>query len=286
MLYLLYKIGLFLLRFANKKIAYGIVFFFAKMKYRVSKKDREIVKENLRVVKPDVSEKDISSLAESVFKNFGRYLVDFFSLGKNGKDFLKKNLRFEGLENIDEALKSGKGCIILTGHFGNWELAGYAVASMGYKLNAVALAHTDARINNLFIEQRKRAGIQVIPIGSAKKFCLASLERNELIAILGDRPYRDHGIKADFFGKTALVPRGAALFSIKKGTSIITAFTYREDEKKDIYKLVFEKLVYVKHKDSTGELLKNITQNFIKRFESYIQKYPSQWYMFNKVWEN
>ncbi|MEA3305263.1 MAG: hypothetical protein U9R52_00450 [Candidatus Omnitrophota bacterium] len=286
MLYLLYKIGLSLLRFASKETAYKVVSLFAKIKCRISKKDREIVKENLRAVKPDASEKDISLLAEGVFKNFGRYLVDFFSLGKNKEDFLKKNLLFEGLENIDEALKLGKGCIILTGHFGNWELAGYVVAGMGYKLNAVALAHADSRINNLFIEQRRKSGTQVIPISSAKKSCLAALERNELIAILGDRPYRDHGIEVNFFGRTAIVPRGAALFSIKNSAPIITAFTYKEDEEKDIYKLVFKKLVYVEQGDSTGELLENITQNFIRRFESYIQKYPSQWYMFNKVWKN
>ena len=286
MLYLLYKIGLLLLHTVSKETAYNIVSFIAKIKYRISKKDREIVKENLRIAKPDTSEKVISLLAEGVFKNFGRYLVDFFSLGEKGKDFLEKNVHLEGLENIDEVLKLGKGCIILTGHIGNWELAGYAFASKGYKLNVVALAHADPRINNLFIEQRKRAGVQVIPIGLAKKSCLAALERNESIAIVGDRTYGDHGIEIDFFGKSAIVPRGAALFSIKSGAPIVPTFAYREDEKKDIYKFVFEKPIYTKREDSINELLKTITQKFIKRFEYYIQKYPSQWYMFNKVWEN
>lgn len=285
MLYLLYKIGLFILRIANLNIAYSITSFAAKLKCSFSKKDREIVKKNLRVVIPGVGERELSFLTKDVFVNFGKYLVDFFWLIKNQKGYLKNAVQFIGLENLDEALKVNRGCIIIAGHFGNWELAGCALANLGYRISVVVLAHNDPRINNLFMEQRKRAGANVIPIGFAKIECQKALRRNEIIAILGDRPYGDRGIKVKFFDKTAVVPRGAALFSIKNGSPIVPAFVYKEDTRKNIYKLVFEKPVFVKREGPHDKQLKDITQRFISRFEYYIEKYPSQWYMFNKVWE-
>lgn len=284
MLYLLYKIGLFVLRFATTEAAYSIVSFFAKLKYIFSKRDKQLVKTNLRNVIPDASDKEISSLAENVFENFGRYLVDFFSLIKNQSDYLKKTVQIIGTENIDEALRLGKGCILMGGHLGNWELGGCAVANRGYKINTIALAHLDSRINNLFIGQRKKSGMNVMHIGAAKTACQKALSRGESIAMLGDRPFGDRGVEIEFFGKKAIFPRGAALFSLRNGSPIVMTFIYKENVRKNQYKLIFEKPLLIRGGDDFNNQLKEITQRFADRFEHYIRKYPSQWYMFNKVW--
>jgi len=284
MLYILYKIGFLILRVTNIEGAYAVVSFFATLQYHVSKRDREIVKENLRTVLPEAGEKEISFLAKNVFINFGKYLVDFFSPLTEDAEAMKKKVVFEGIENIDEVLRLGKGCIIVTGHFGNWELGGYLFAKLGYKLNVVALDHSDQRINNFFIQKRKYAGVNIASIGNAKSHCLRALKRNEIVAIVGDRPYGESGMDIQFFGKTARIPRGAALFSIKTGAPLIITFAYKEDEKKMIYKMVFEKPVPIKKSASAHERLREATQYFINRFECYIRKHPSQWYMFNRIW--
>jgi KDO2-lipid IV(A) lauroyltransferase len=238
----------------------------------------------LRVALPDAGEKEISTLAKNVFVNFGKYLTDFFSpLNKDNK-VLIENMHFEGLENIDAALKLGKGCIIVSGHFGNWELAGCALAARGYRVSAVALDHSDPRINNLFIQRRRKAGISVLSTGNAKNYCLGALKRNEIVAIIGDRPFGENGIDIEFFGKIARIPRGPALFSIRTGAPIVIAFGFRDAESKTSYKVVMEKPLLVNREGPLSKQLKYITQHFIKIFESYIRKYPSQWYMFNKVW--
>lgn len=284
MLYLLYKIGFFILRVTDAGGAYAVVSFLASLKYYLSKKDRETVKQNLRIVMPGANEKEVSSLAKDVFINFGKYLVDFFSSTCDDANVVKNRIVFEGLENVDEALKAGNGCIILAGHFGNWELGGYMMAKLGYKLNVVALDHSDQRINDIFIQRRKKAGTNVASIGNAKQFCLSALKRNEIVAIVGDRPYGESGIDIKFFGKTARIPRGAALFSIKTGAPLILAFTYKTDDKSINNKMVFEKPVPVKKGVPVHVAMRDATQYFINRFESYIRKYPSQWYMFHRVW--
>lgn len=286
MLYILYRIGFFILRVTGAKGAYAVVSFFASLKYYLSKNDREIVEQNLRVVMPEAGKKEISSLAKKVFINFGKYLVDFFAFTCSDADVIRKKIVFEGLEKVDKALESGKGCIILTGHFGNWELGGYLMAKLGYKLNIVALDHSDQRINDIFIQRRKKAGTNIASIGNAKQFCLSALKRNEIVAIAGDRPYGENGIDINFFGKTTRIPRGAALFSVRTGAPLIIVFTYKTDDKNGDNKMVFEEPIPVKRDLPVHAAMRDATQYFINRFELYIRKYPSQWYMFHHVWKD
>ncbi len=284
MLYLLYKIGLSIVRATDIHGAYKMASSCATLQYHISKRDREMVKRNLRVALPDASEKEISLTACNVFVNFGKYLADFFSPLNEDRKTLSAKMHFEGLGNIDDALKRGKGCIIVTGHFGNWELGGCAMAEHGYKINAVALEHKDPRINDLFIQRRKRSGINVAPIGNAKNSCLEALRRNEIVAIVGDRPYGESGIDVEFFGRHTRIPRGPALFSIKTGAPIVVGFIFKEDENSLNYKVVMERPIVVKNDKPLRKQLKDTMQYFIRRFETYIKKYPSQWYMFHRIW--
>jgi KDO2-lipid IV(A) lauroyltransferase len=284
MLYLLYKIGLGILSSVNTKTAYSIVVFCTRLKGVFWKRDKKIVRANLRTVLPEANNKKIASLADNVFTNFAKYLVDFFSLLKEDKDYLKRVMRVVGTENVDEALKLGNGCIILAGHFGNWELAGCAMADLGYKMNVIALPHADPRINDLFIKARKKAGVNIIGTGGANAATRTALRNNEVIAILGDRLYGDRGVEVEFFGKKATVPRGAALLSLRNNTPIVMAFTPKESG--DMNTLIFEKPFRLKREGALDEQMKHIMQRFTSRFEYYIKKYPSQWYMFNNIWEN
>lgn len=286
MLYLIYKIGIFILHSVTTESAYAIICFFAKAQYLLSKKDRRIVKKNLVNVLPGADKKEISRLSLGVFQNFSKYLVDFFSLMKHKGIFSEGEVRIEGIENLEEALKSGRGCIIMTGHFGNWELAGCAFASRGFKLNAITLAHLDPRINSLFINLRTAYGIKNIHAGSARAASQKALQRNEAVAILGDRPFGDRGIEATFFGKKAVFPRGAALLSLKNDSPIITCFCFKEDPKKNSYTIRFDRPFTAKKEGDLRSQLQEITQRFADRFEYYIRKYPSQWYMFNEVWKD
>jgi len=286
MLYLYYRIGFLILRVTSQSVAHAIASMIANIKCALSKEERQRVRNHLKMVMPNAKNETLAHLTRGIFKNFGKYLVDFFSLIKNKRDYLKKMVSFEGLENINKALEMGRGCIILTGHFGNWELAGCALAEMGYKINVVALDHKDRRINNLFINVRKMSGIKVSSTGAAKDACLAALDRNEIIAILGDRPYGDRGIEVNFFGRPTVVPRGAALFSLRKNTPIIAAFAYRKMDSDAGYTASLDSPFVTENRGKIGCALTGIMQRYINRFEQYIRKYPDQWYMFGEIWKN
>jgi KDO2-lipid IV(A) lauroyltransferase len=146
-------------------------------------------------------------------------------------------------------------------------------------VNAVALSHENTKINRLFINQRIEKGIKVIPVGSAASQYLSVLRQNQLIALLGDRVTLDTGIKVDFFKRPTVVPKGPAVLSLRTGAPIVPGFMVRLPD--DRFNLVFEEPI-----DPANCTIKDIAHRIVSTLEKHIREYPSQWFLFYKVWDS
>ncbi|MBN1527069.1 MAG: hypothetical protein JW919_05775, partial [Candidatus Omnitrophica bacterium] len=155
MFYFLYRLGHFVSVSFPLRVTYGFASAFARAYYYISISDRRAVLSNLRTVLGDgASDRDIERMAKDVFKNFAKYLVDFFRFSKVDRDYIDKFVRVEGRQNIEKGLANGKGSILLSAHIGNWELGGIAVSLLGYPMNAVVLPHQNKKVNEFFTRQR------------------------------------------------------------------------------------------------------------------------------------
>lgn len=280
--YILYRIGQFVALHLPLNLGYKLAVFISDLRYIFALQDRRNVKANLKAIFPDKTEREIRWIRISMFRNFAKYLVDFFRFEKLDKEYIQKNIKIENIHYVNEAFSKGKGIIILTAHLGNWELGGVVVALLGYPFWAVALPHKDSRVNNFFNFQRMRKGVRVIPLGKAVRQCLNVLEENKIVALLGDRDFTEKGIILDFFGKPAFFPEGAAAFSLKTGAAIIPAFMLRNPD--DTFTLTIEEPIrFIPTGDKDRDLVELIGR-FKVLFEEYIRKYPEQWYMFRKFW--
>ena len=221
-LYILYRMGIFLALNVPLKVGYKIATFLAIVKYTFSPRDRRYIQKNLRIALSQKSDEEIARLSRQAFINFAKYLVDFFRFSKIDARYIEKNVLIKNRGYIDEALSHKKGVILVGAHIGNWELAAAVVAALGYKLNVVALNHSYKKINDFFIGQRNSKGITVIPVGMAVRRCFDVLRKNEVLGMLGDRDFTNHGFKTIFFGKKAIIPKGPAAFSLKTGAPLIS----------------------------------------------------------------
>lgn len=280
--YILFKLIHRLVLVLPRPWCYWIGCRIADINYILKRHLRHAVKSNLQHVfsatsSHKVSKALIAENAKLVFRNFAKYLVDFFSFAKLTPDDIQRLVHIKGLEHLRDAFRKGKGVIGLTAHLGNWELCGVVTALLGFNVNAVALSHENTKINRLFTNQRAQKGIKVIPVGSNAKQYLSVLRKNQLIALLGDRSTLDRGITVEFFKKPAVVPKGPALLSIRTGAPIVPGFMTRNSN--DTFNLSFEEPI-----DPAGCTTKEITNRIVSILEKYIRKYPSQWFLFYKVW--
>lgn len=280
--FIIYRIGLFLVLNLSLKSAYSLAKFISGAQYLLSRRDRNIVKNNLRAIFPEKTKAQIRAMSRQVFINFGKYLADFLRFSKIDKEFIKRNIKIEGLRYVDEALKQGKGVIVISAHIGNWELAGAAMGILGYDVVAVVLRHADNKVNNFFNRQRETKNMHVTTVGKAARACLRALKENKLIALVLDRDFTGHGMVVDFLNKKAMIPKGAAVFHLKTSAPIIPAFLVRCEN--DTFKFIFEppfKFNLSGDKERDTEM---ITRECTALAEKYIRAYPEQWFMFRRYW--
>lgn len=277
--YLLYRLGQFIAVSLPIKSAYRIAVFISDMRSIFAFADRRQVDENLKAIFPEKSDKEIRDIRVRMFRNFAKYLVDFFRFSKLDIAYIKRNVKLENVHFFSEALSRGNGAIALTAHLGNWELGGVVTALLGFPLWAVALEHKDKRVNDFFNHQRESKGLKVIPLGKAVRQCLRLLKENKIVALVGDRDFTARGAVLDFFGKPTYLPEGPAAFALKAQAAIVPGFMVRNPD--DTFTLKIEKPIY---RDSEDPI--ELISKYKIIIEDYIRKYPDQWYMFRKFWIN
>jgi len=282
-LYILYRIGYFIANAIPVKVSYGLGCLVANAHYYFSAKDRSAVLNNLRVIDNGRhDEKELRPMAREVFGNFAKYLVDFFRFHKIDQEYINKFIKIDGLENLDKGLSGGKGVIVLSAHMGNWELGGFIMSLLRNPLSAVVLTHKNKRINDFFRRQRTISKLKPVEIGMSLRSCYNVLKTNGLLALLGDRDFSNRGLYINFFGKKTLIPKGPAAFSCRMGSCIVPTFMIRE--KDDTFRLIMEPPIYPDTRQEEKESIKVLVDKYSGVIESYVRKYPTQWYMFREVW--
>ncbi|OGW76984.1 MAG: hypothetical protein A3I73_00690 [Omnitrophica bacterium RIFCSPLOWO2_02_FULL_45_16] len=284
---LLYRIGHYFSLKLPLKITYRIAAFLADIHYSLYTKERRAVIENIKIIlgpSAPRESRELKIIAKDVFRNFAKYLVDFFRFSKIDSEYIKKFVKLEGLSNIDEALKRGKGVIILSAHMGNWELGGHVFGKLGYPISAVVLTHQDEKINEFFINQRALSNFRSIEIGPSLRSCYNVLKNNELLALLGDRNFSGKGVSMDFFGRRAIMPKGPAVLCVRTGAAIVCGFMIRQND--DTFKIVFERPIYPEAAADEEESVGKVMRQYLSSVERSVRQYPDQWYVFKYFWGN
>jgi len=278
-IYCLYKLGQFLILRLPTQISYLLADFLSDLNYFLNFHDRRNVENNLKNILSSSS--NLNRVVRDMFRNFGRYLVEFFLMEKNlNKLFIQNHVKIQNLNYIDDVLKKGKGGILVTAHIGNWELGGRILSELGYSLTVIALSHKNKAINSLFNNKRECGGnITVVPPGLAARQCLKDLRANKLIAIVGDRDFAENGQVLDFLGKKVLLPKGAAVFSIKTGAPIIPIFLIREERDKYILS-IRRPITPSEHGNRDDAEVVSVMRKYVGILQEVICKYPAQWLMF------
>lgn len=209
--------------------------------------------------------------------------MEFLQLPSMSPETICQLVTFKGREHIDKALTQGRGAIILTAHFGNWELLGARILVSGYTIRGITRQLRSKRLDAIVSSYREKVGWQGIDRDRSVREVLRCLKRNELIAILADVDTRTRGIFVDFFGRPAYTPYSPVALALKTGAAILPTFIIRQPD--DSHHAVIEAPLFLQRSgDKEQDLLVN-TQRFTKVIESYIRRYPEQWIWMHERWK-
>lgn len=245
-------------------------------------KHRRLAFRNLRLAYGD--EKSPSEMRRTVlrtFMNMGLNVVDFCRVPwLHGKGF-RNCVRVEGYENLAEALKKGKGAVLLTAHLGSWELMAAAGAPLGLSLFAIVSSTGDPLVDRFMKRMRESRGYRTLPKHRAVYSVVSRLKQNAVVGILADVSPRHDGVLVRFFGKVVGATKGPAVFALRSDAPVIPTFIVRLAQPAR-HKIIFEKPVeLVKTGDRETDIAES-TQRFHAIIERYVRRYPDQWLWMQK----
>lgn len=243
---------------------------------------RKVSNDNIRsTIGQSLSESEIDALTKQVFQNIGRTLIEIARFRKYDSNAIS-NIISGDTSLLEKVSARGKGCIILTAHYGNWELLGSWPASLGYKTDFLVGTQHNPLVNDQLNSYRKNLGVGIIPAESALRGIFKALKANHFIGIAGDQ-HSASGIRFSFLGKEALHARGPALFSIRTGAAILPMMLRRE--RFDRHVADASEPIYPNQNANEEDEVHRITELTVRYFEDFIRKYPEQWAWTHRRWK-
>ncbi|MEW5945399.1 MAG: lysophospholipid acyltransferase family protein [bacterium] len=209
---------------------------------------------------------------------------EFIRFPRFTDDDVIRMMKMEGEEHLRRAVENGRGTIVVSAHFGNWELLAARLSAMGTPLTAVGRDQDDSLINDVVVELRTSRGTRIIPRGvPLYERIVSCLNNNELIGLVADQNAGVAGLFVDFFGKPASSFKGPGLFAVKTGAPVIPIFAVREGYEKH-RAVVFPPLAITPTGDPAGDVLL-YTQAYVKAIEKAVRQHPDHWMWVHKRWK-
>jgi KDO2-lipid IV(A) lauroyltransferase len=240
--------------------------------------------DNLRHAFPDWDDARLQRTARDVYRHFGLVILDLVWMQDRTRETILGIVSFAGAENVEAALRPGKGFICATGHLGNWEVHavghGFAFATaavVGRPLDNPAL---DARL----VRFRSSSGNAAISKRRALPDILRFLRANKPVAILMDQNVQeDDGVFVTFFGRPASTTPVAAAIAAKTGCAIVPGHSVLQPDGR--YLVTYEPPLFFEDRGDRKADIARLTQDLTLRVEAWVREHPEQWLWIHRRWK-
>jgi KDO2-lipid IV(A) lauroyltransferase len=247
---------------------------------------RKVVEANLRLAFPQADEAWIERTVRATYEHLGREAAAILRLSKlDPQAVIERTDVTEDWPKLEAALSEGRGVLLVTGHYGNWEIAAAAVAARGVPIAAIVRRQgnrlVDARLDAL----RRKLGVETIYQTEAPSRVPRVLRKGGVVGIVGDQDARRSGVFVPFFGRPASTHRGPALFALKLRAPVFACVARRLPGGTVRYVVAGQQIVT----ERTGELetdVRTLTTALAARLESEIRQAPEQYFWFHRRWKS
>jgi len=250
---------------------------------------RRVVLDNLRrVFGATVSDAEIVRLAQAHYGHLARVLRDFVTVPWMSATRRTGLVRVENIDAILQAHARRKGVLILTGHFGSWEVATVAgIANFPQyrgQFHFIRRPLRPAWLDRLVTRRFRRAGLGVLPKKGALDAIFDKLAAGDAVVCIMDQHAggRD-GVTVDFFGHPAGTFRSLALIALQSGAPVVPATTWREPDGRHV--LRFEEPLALIECDDSTEAIRANTRAYNAALERFVLQHPEQWFWVHRRWK-
>lgn len=267
-------------------VPYAIARVVAEFAWRYNTHARHVALINVRqALGPSASARRVTRAARGCIRASAYYYADLGLTPKmDPHQFLAERLKERGFEHITEAHARGTGVIIATLHYGNPEYVAQSMIARGYHIHGLTEPIQPPQLAALYQRLRDSHGHSLIPVShSSIKATIRHLRAGGVMCIMADRDIQRAGIEVPFLGATARVPTGAVDLARHTGATVVPVITRRRRHN-SFSLFVQPPIELIKTANADNDRRVNTTR-LMQRFERYLRRDPSQWYVLEEpIW--
>jgi Kdo2-lipid IVA lauroyltransferase/acyltransferase len=267
--------------------SYALARLIAGLLYRVDRRHREVALENLRRAFGDrYDDVERDAIVIGVYQHFCMMLMEILHIPRKlHPTTWRRHITLVGHEPIVDRLLRGGPVIMLSGHFGNWEMAGYLFGVFGFPPNSVARALDNPHLDRFLRDFRERTGQALIPKTGGYDQMLDVLRRGGVLSFLADQDAGQNGLYVDFFGRPASTHKAIALLALEHRAPVVVGYARRVGPGFR-YEVGCSEIIDPDDFRGEGDDVRDLTQRFTTALERTIRRDPDQYLWLHRRWKH
>jgi KDO2-lipid IV(A) lauroyltransferase len=245
---------------------------------------REVALTNLRLAFPEKSEEERRAVYRGMLENLGLVLASFARFEREPRDPIADVMRLVHPEAFAEVHRAGRGAILLSAHFGDWEALVSTVAAAGYPVTTLGGRQRNPLVEDLFARYRTRMGVGAITVGKSLKPILVALRRGDFVATLADQDGGSGGFFIDFLGRPASVQPGLFRLAARTGVPLVTGFAVREGDgwRGELQPPLIP--AAATSPEAVEAEARRLAVHYTALVETYVRRHPDHWFWVHRRW--
>lgn len=253
-----------------------------RLAYRVGWR-RRVVESQIRQAFPGKDESWVRRTAIASYEHVGRESAAVAPIVRRGLDEVRRRLVvFEGREEMEAAVARGRGVVVASAHFGNWEFAGSTLAASGWPVDAVMQRLGNRHLNRYVEHVRAKLGMGLIDRVGAWDRLTESLAAGRVVAFVADQDARHRGVFVPFFGRPASTHKAPALLALRTGAPFFVGGVQRIGAQR--YHAWLVRLDPIQGL-GTKEQVIDLTRRWLAEVERRVRLFPEQYFWHHKRWK-
>jgi KDO2-lipid IV(A) lauroyltransferase len=265
-----------------KRVGYLIATLVGDIIYLLSPRIRGSIAGNVRhVLGPEADEAAVRRVVRGVLRTAAKNYLDLIRIPRVKPEEIMREVIPHGVHHLVDAVATGKGVMLVTAHFGSFDIAVQLLAVHSVRTTILVEALEPQRLLDHVVSLRRNKGLNIIPARSgALQAMLQALRKGELVLLACDRDVTGEAPQALFFGEETRLPDIAVRIALRTGASIIPVFNLRRDDGR--YDVYIEPPIEVASNGSGA--VAECMNEVIRVMEKYIKSCPEQWAVLEPVW--
>ena len=254
--------------------------------YTVDKRHRLRAIGNLRRSFPQLSDRRIELLArESMQQMFMLFVEVLFTVRLVRVDTFSRYIRLGNFrDTLQLLMRRHGGLIVLTGHYGNWEILGYVMALLGFPTVSIARSLDNRYVNHWLLGVREKVGQKIVHKKGVTEIVMKTLENDGTVGIIADQDAGKKGLFVDFFGRKASTYKSIGLLAMEHNVPIVVGYSRRHGHHFQ-FEIGTNDIIYPDDWKSQDDPLKYITQRYTTAIEQFIMGAPGQYLWVHRRWK-